>query len=155
MLLKNAMKTPIPDVWLRTRELGRPAEISIVLLQQHRAYVRAALTKGHCRTETALGSPHRAQAPTLGSTFYLPRPAQDLERNSAPALKFCPSETTKAPSVHGEGAVRASSKRAGSRKTALPARVVARCAKLRTIWAVWMLRVMGQSVSCSSQETNT
>lgn len=42
MLLKNAMKTPIPDVWLRTRELGRPDEISIVLLQ-HRAYVRVAL----------------------------------------------------------------------------------------------------------------
>lgn len=54
MLLKNAMKTPIPDVWLRTRELGRPDEISIVLLQ-HRAYVRAALTKGQCGTETALG----------------------------------------------------------------------------------------------------
>lgn len=105
MLLKNAMKTPIPDVWLRTRELGRPDEISIVLLQ-HRAYVRAALTKGQCRTETALGQlpsqgtsfPHREP----GFAFYLSCSTQDLERNSAPGVKFCPSETTKAPSANRE-----------------------------------------------------
>lgn len=97
MLLKNAMKTPIPDVWLQTRELGRPDEISILLLQ-HRAYVRVALTKGHCGTETALGP-----LPSQGmSTFYLSCPTQRLERNSAPALKFCPSETMKAPSAHGD-----------------------------------------------------
>lgn len=106
MLLKNAMKTPIPDVWLRTRELGRPDEISIVLLR-HRAYVRAALTKGHCKTETLsplpwASSPHRERASTLGSTFYLSCPTQDLERNSASALKFYLSETTKAPSAHRE-----------------------------------------------------
>lgn len=70
MLLKNAMKTLIPDVWLGTRELGRPDEISIVLLQ-HRAYVRA-LTKGLCRTETALGQfPSGNELPALAapSTF--------------------------------------------------------------------------------------
>lgn len=98
MLLKNAMKTPIPDVWLGTRELGRPDEISIVLLQ-HRAYVRA-LTKGLCGTEPALGQlPSGERAPSPGSTFHLPCPAHDLERNSAPALWFCPAETMKAP--HG------------------------------------------------------
>lgn len=106
MLLKNAMKTPIPDVWLRTRELGRPDEISIVLLR-HRAYVRAALTKGHCKTETLsplpwASSPHREQVLTLGSTSYLLCPTQDLERSSAPALKFYLSESMKAPSAHRE-----------------------------------------------------
>lgn len=85
MLLKNAMKTPIPDVWLRTRELGWPDEISIVLLR-HRAYVRAALTKGHCKTDAVTAA--LGQLPSQGTSFHSRQHLLPFVPYTGPRKKF-------------------------------------------------------------------